>query len=575
MKLSYKKRIFFGFLLIFAVFSVCVILVEQNEEKRYRVQALEARLDSYADLIHGYMVENNLNDTTIGRLHGLVDILPPDIRVTIIHPDGSVIFDQEVDDISKLDNHLGRPEIFQAQYQDHGSHIRMSASMGQESVYYAKSYKEGFVRVALPYNTHTQNMVEADNIFIYIVVGLFVLVLLLLNYVAGRFSRSISKLKTFSVLIRKDRPLPDNIVFPHDELGDIGRELVDIFKEKERSKQEVIREREKLIRHFRFSEEGIGIFKSDFKQVYFNTHFVQYLNLILDKPSFDIDSMFGEEIFKQIKTFVEDKSRPRNHFTYQVNKSGKCFSVNTIIYEDGSFEVNIKDVTQLEKTRLIKQEMTNNIAHELRTPVTSLRGYLETLKEKDLPKEKQTLFIDRAYIQSLRLSNLIEDVSLLSKIEEAPSRFVMEKIDLLQLINEVRIDLTDKLNENHIKLFVSVPDDLSIQGNHTLVYSIFRNLIDNSISYAGQNAEIHIDNYMTDDKFVYFSYYDTGKGVEEQHLNRLFERFYRVNEGRTRDTGGSGLGLSIVRNAIQIHKGTIQAKNRIEGGLEFLFTLRR
>lgn len=575
MKLSYKKRIFFGFLLIFAVFSVCVVLVEQNEEKKYRVQALEARLDSYADLIHGYMIENNLNDTTIGRLHGLVDILPHDIRVTIIRPDGKVVFDQEVDDISKLDNHLGRPEILQAQYQDHGSHIRMSASLKQESVYYAKSYKQGFVRVALPYNTHTQNMVEADNIFIYIVAGLFIVVLLLLNYVSGRFSRSISKLKAFSVLIRKDRPLPDNIVFPHDELGDIGRELVDIFKEKERSKQEVVREREKLIRHFRFSEEGICIFKSDFKQIYFNTHFVQYLNLILDKPSFDINSMFGEEIFKQIKAFVEDKNRPRNHFTYLVNKSGKCFSVNTIIYEDGSFEVNIKDVTQMEKTRLIKQEMTNNIAHELRTPVTSLRGYLETLREKDMPKEKQTLFIDRAYIQSLRLSNLIEDVSLLSKIEEAPSRFVMEKIDLLQLINEVRIDLTDKLDENHIKLFVSVPDDLSIQGNHTLIYSVFRNLIDNSISYAGQNTEIHIDNYMTDDKFVYFSYYDTGKGVEEQHLNRLFERFYRVTEGRTRDTGGSGLGLSIVRNAIQIHKGIIQAKNKVGGGLEFLFTLKR
>lgn len=575
MKLSYKKRIFFCFLLIFAVFAVCIVIVEQREEQRYRTEALEVRLDSYADLIHGYINANKLNDTTINQLRNLVNILPNEVRVTVIKSDGTVEFDKEVAKVGTLDNHLNRPEILQAQYQSHGSHIRMSASTQHEYIYYAKYYNNIFVRVALPYNVQTRNMIEADNLFVYVVGGLFILVLVLLNYVAGRFSRSISELRLFTSLIKKDKPLPPSIQFPHDELGGIGRELVDIFNEKEKRKQELVVEKEKLIRHFRFSEEGIGIFRPDFKQTYFNTHFVQLLNLIIDKPSFDIDAMFDEEPFRQIKTFVEDKGRPRNHFTYQVERNGKWFTIKAIIYEDASFEVNIKDITQTEKTRQIKQEMTNNIAHELRTPVTCLRGYLETLREKDLTKEKQELFIDRAYIQSLRLSNLIEDVSLLSKIEEPTSRFPMEKINLWQLINEVRIDLTDKLSENHMKLFISVKDDVAINGNHTLLYSIFRNLIDNSISYAGQNTTIHINNYMEDEKFVYFSYYDTGKGVDEQHLNRLFERFYRVNEGRTRDTGGSGLGLSIVRNAVLIHKGEIQVKNRVGGGLEFFFTLKK
>ncbi len=151
----------------------------------------------------------------------------------------------------------------------------------------------------------------------------------------------------------------------------------------------------------------------------------------------------------------------------------------------------------------------------------------------------------------------------------------MEQVNLSLLLDELRIDMASKLKENNIALSISVDNDLVIHGNYTLLYSIFRNLMDNSISYGGSNIEVHINNYMKDDKYVYFSFYDTGSGVPEQYLGRLFERFYRVNEGRTRDSGGSGLGLSIVKNAVLLHKGEIQVKNRLDGGLEFLFTLKR
>jgi two-component system OmpR family sensor kinase/two-component system phosphate regulon sensor histidine kinase PhoR len=219
--------------------------------------------------------------------------------------------------------------------------------------------------------------------------------------------------------------------------------------------------------------------------------------------------------------------------------------------------------------------MTSNIAHELRTPVTCLRGYLETLNSLELNAAKQKQFIERAFLQTIRLSNLIEDVGIISKIEEAPSQFCLERLNLAVLINEVRVDLSDKLTARHIVFISSVNDNLTVTGNYTLLYSVFRNLVDNSISYAGPNVEIHLSNYAEDDNYFYFSYYDTGKGVGEQHLSRLFERFYRVSEGRTRDSGGSGLGLSIVKNAILFHKGDIQVKNRPNGGLEFLFTLKK
>lgn len=575
MKLTYKQRIFFYFLIIFTLFALCIIIFEQKEEKVQRTKALEEQLDSYAEMLHSYIEFNHLSDSNITALQNLVAVLPQEIRISIINEAGKVTFDKDVKDINTLDNHLDRPEIRNALYQNVGSNIRMSASTNHEYLYYAKHYKEYYIRVALPYTIQTKSMLKADNLFIYIVIGMFVIVLILLNYVAGRFGKSISQLKTLTTKIKEDQPLTEKIEFPDDELGEIGGQLVEILKQKEKSKHEIEIEREKLIQHFQYSEEGICIFDKGFKKIYANTHFFQFFNFIIDQPAFNLEAIIKEEVFSPVIDFINKRNADESYHTFSIRKNGKIFSIQTIVFEDASFEITIKDITRIEKTRLLKQEMTNNIAHELRTPVTSLRGYLETLDSQKLDSDKQHQFIHRAYLQTIRLSNLIEDVSLISKIEEAPTQFQLEKVNLSQLVDEVRIDLTEGLKTNDVKLNVSIDNNLTINGNYTLLYSVFRNLIDNTINYAGQHIEINITNYMEDNEYLYFSFCDTGKGVDEQHLTRLFERFYRLNEGRTRDTGGSGLGLSIVKNAILLHKGEIQVKNRATGGLEFFFTLKK
>ncbi|MCL2131380.1 MAG: ATP-binding protein, partial [Lentimicrobiaceae bacterium] len=130
--------------------------------------------------------------------------------------------------------------------------------------------------------------------------------------------------------------------------------------------------------------------------------------------------------------------------------------------------------------------------------------------------------------------------------------------------------------EKNMRMEWKMPDNLLIYGNFNLLYAIFRNLTDNAVRYAGNDTSIHIHLYNEDKDFYYFSYFDTGVGIsEEHHLNRLFERFYRITEGRTRETGGTGLGLSIVKNAVLFHKGKIVAKNKVSGGLEFLFTIKK
>lgn len=232
---------------------------------------------------------------------------------------------------------------------------------------------------------------------------------------------------------------------------------------------------------------------------------------------------------------------------------------------------NVKDRS------LLKKQMTSNIAHELRTPVTSIRGYLETLLAcPDMPLEKKKVFLERAYNQTLRLSELISDMALISKIEEKSSNFKKAEIDLFDVANEVFDEFSERTAAKNVNIENRIPQGSMLMANRTLVYSILRNLVENTLKYAGDSITIHLEDfYIPSDKMHYVTYYDTGVGVPDEHLERIFERFYRVQEGRTRDDGGSGLGLSIVRNAVDFHGGKIKVENREEGGLKFSFSLAR
>ena len=228
------------------------------------------------------------------------------------------------------------------------------------------------------------------------------------------------------------------------------------------------------------------------------------------------------------------------------------------------------------QSQKLKQQMTSNIAHELRTPVTSIRGYLETIIAcPDMPSEKKLVFVEKAYNQTLRLSELITDMALITKMEERSEKLHKEEIDLYDVANEVFDEFEDRIAEKGNIVENKLSAGTVLIANRSLVYTIIRNLVENTLKYAGEGVTMHIECYSTIEKFCYITYYDTGSGVPEDHLEKIFERFYRIEEGRARDVGGSGLGLSIVKNAVKFHGGTVRVINRLEGGLQFFFSLRR
>ena len=226
------------------------------------------------------------------------------------------------------------------------------------------------------------------------------------------------------------------------------------------------------------------------------------------------------------------------------------------------------------QNRRLKQQMTSNVSHELRTPVTSIRGYLETLLAcPDMDEQKRKMFIERAYNQTLRLSELISDMALISKMEESPDKLPKQGVDIGYVASEVFAEFAEKIESKGIKVENFLEEGFVINGNYSLLYALLRNLVENSLKYAGDGVTLHVECYSRSEHRCYFTYYDTGAGVPEEHINRIFERFYRVSEGRTRDKGGSGLGLSIVRNSVAFHGGDIRVMNRQWGGLQFFFSL--
>lgn len=580
-KFSYNTRLLIALTMVFAAFTVILVLFQRQRETLYREDMLESRLRSYADLVAEALESDGLkNDST--RFYSIVSFLPEELRLTVISRQGSVMYESSEFGAAELDSHQDRPEVQNALLKVEGNDIRKSITTGLTYYYYAKSYGSFLVRVALPYDISLQKYMKADNIFLWFVLALFPLAFITLFYLSNRFGKTVVLLRHFIQSAEKGLVDYDRIEFPHSELGDVGSKILNKYKELEESNHLIAKERERLLRHFHYFEEGVAIFSPDRKKIYANPIFLQYVNTILDEPTANVNSIWKHKAFAPIKEFLDLNGSGRSIteeapiFRFNLTAGSTYYAVQLLVYSDGSFEMTLSDVTRAEKNRKLKQEMSNNITHELRTPVSSIRGYIETLLEcPNLSSERSRYFMERAHVQVVRLTDLIRDVALITKTEEAPETMPCEPINVRTLVEDIIMELQPKLQEHDMKAENSVPEKLMLTGNYSLVYSIFRNLFENSIRYSGEGTLVHAECYNEDSQFCYFRYYDTGKGVDEAHLPRLFERFYRVNEGRTRDAGGTGLGLSIVRNAVLFHQGNITVRNRKEGGLEFLFTLKK
>ena len=574
--MTLNRRLFLYFFSIFFLMLAIICFFQYQREKNFRAEQLDQQLTTYNFTIYKFIQERNASWEV---LEEYVRLFPDsNLRVTVIDTTGLVLFDSSVDKYTKLGNHLHRPEIEMANSSVNGKAIRHSFSTGIDYYYLAHRFPNGYVRSALPYNVSLAGMLKANMFFLNFMALLLIVASLALFLIAKKFTKSIDRLRIFTQKAESEDIQDSDIEFPNDELGEISKNIVKLYNLQLKTKNEVNQEREKLIKHLQISQEGLGIFSSDKKELLANNHFIQYTNILSDKQSESSDDIFTLPGFEEINQFI-DQSLLNNELNKKkliIEKGLRVFSVQCIVFQDNTFEISINDISIQEHENGLKRQLTENISHELKTPVSSILGYMESILENpELDAERQRFFVERSFQQAQRLSGLLQDISTLNKMDEAKRLFEKESCNLSEIIQDVLKDVHLQIEQKHCEVLRNFHPNKQILGNRSLLYSIFRNLMDNALAYGGENLTIDINCYRNDDQYYYFSFSDNGVGVSDEHLNRLFERFYRVDKGRSRKVGGTGLGLAIVKNAVIYHKGTISAKNQPNGGLSFIFSLKK
>jgi two-component system OmpR family sensor kinase len=563
---------------MFLGFTVCFLLFQYQREREFAQEKLNNVLSNYNyQLFRKCQQSTDINQTVISFMD---DIPQKDLRVTIIDPSGDVLFDNSGTD--EFNNHNDRSEVRKARLYNEGFAIRSSESTEKRYFYSASNIGGYIYRSALPYDPYVRGILTVNKDFIYFMALMTLIFFFVLSRFTFSIGKTISKLRDFALNVEKDRMPAVDYVFPNDELGDISQNIVTLYHRQQKAKNELSMEREKLIKHFQYSKEGFAMFTSEGREILSNILFIQFINVISDTQIHQVEDVTDIAELEPIRTFLNKNIRNLNRKkkvlreSVTIDKNGKIFLIECILFLDNSYEISINDISRQEEESRMKRQLTQNVSHELKTPVSSIQGYLETiLSNPDLSPDKRQFFLERCYSQSTRLTGLLRDISVLNRLDEASEMFDLTEVNITKLIAEIQKECSQDMEEKHITSEIILPGDPTVFGNNSLLYSIFRNLYDNAIAYAGENIKITVNCYKEDPKYYYFSFSDNGVGIPEEHINRIFERFYRVDKGRSRKIGGTGLGLSIVKNGVNFHKGQISAKSSPGKGVTFFFTLKK
>ena len=577
-RIPFSQRLFWSVFFMFLGFTVCFLLFQYQREREFAQEKLNNVLSNYNyQLFRKCQQSTDINQTVISFMD---DIPQKDLRVTIIDPSGDVLFDNSGTD--EFNNHNDRSEVRKARLYNEGFAIRSSESTGKRYFYSASNIGGYIYRSALPYDPYVRGILTVNKDFIYFMALMTLIFFFVLSRFTFSIGKTISKLRDFALNVEKDRMPAVDYVFPNDELGDISQNIVTLYHRQQKAKNELSMEREKLIKHFQYSKEGFAMFTSEGRVILSNILFIQFINVISDTQIHQVEDVTDIAELEPIRTFLNKNIRNLNRKkkvlreSVTIDKNGKIFLIECILFLDNSYEISINDISRQEEESRMKRQLTQNVSHELKTPVSSIQGYLETiLSNPDLSPDKRQFFLERCYSQSTRLTGLLRDISVLNRLDEASEMFDLTEVNITKLIAEIQKECSQDMEEKHITSEIILPGDPTVFGNNSLLYSIFRNLYDNAIAYAGENIKITVNCYKEDPKYYYFSFSDNGVGIPEEHINRIFERFYRVDKGRSRKIGGTGLGLSIVKNGVNFHKGQISAKSSPGKGVTFFFTLKK
>ncbi|MDL1956844.1 MAG: cell wall metabolism sensor histidine kinase WalK [Candidatus Desulfofervidus auxilii] len=497
------------------------------------------------------------------------------VRVTIVDISGKVVADSEVsrENLKYLENHSNRPEILSALKKNIGISKRYSTTLKQEMLYVAlplikKEKLLGTVRLALPLVDVERIIFQAKRIAL-ISLGLGLLMAIIISFLLSHsFARPIKKITETATAMAKGDFKKRIGIYPKNEIGILAYTIDDLARTVEQYISQLNQEKGYLETILKSIYEGIVVTDKNGEIVLYNDTFkLLFPKVEIGKSSIEI--LRDEKLVKGIEEVIKGKERlsielvlfhPKER-VFEVHLCGIKHNTKTI----GSIAI-FYDITHLKRLERMRRDFVANVSHELRTPLTSIKGYAETLLyEEDIEKIKEFSSIILKHTDFL--IKLTHDLIELSTIESEGFRLKKEHVSLKELIEETIETFKEKVKRKDIKIELKIKDTQTIWANEERARQVFNNLIDNALKYT-EKGKIEI-NAEEQGRFMIIKVSDTGIGIPKKDLTRIFERFYRVNKERSRASGSTGLGLSIVKHIVEAHGGEVWAESELGKGSTF------
>lgn len=476
-----------------------------------------------------------------------------EIRISYFHKDGSPIFDSFVD-AESLENHKDREEIKGAKEFGRYNSNRYSSTLSKETYYLASELKDGTIlRLSMENDNIIGAFLNILPLTLITIILLFILSILLSRYATKKI---LEPLESFDGDIDK---------VDLDKIPEISPFISEISSQKETialQLEEIKRERDKLMLILENMREGLLILDLDKSILSINKEAIKILEC--GENPLNKNIIYATRREELLSSLEEAYKGNASSGKIEVEDRMIKYYINPVYYEEkitGSIILLIDETKRL-RAEKIREEFSANVSHELKTPLTSICGFAELLKNNMVEEKDQEEIINSIFEESKRLLGLIDEIIKISKLEEG-RQFVKEEIDLSKLVEEVISDFTNKAEEKNIKF--SKSGNAILYSNPVMIWEVISNLVDNAIKYNVEGGKIDI-NLEETSKEVKISVKDTGIGIDKKDIDRIFERFYRVDKSRFKKRGGTGLGLSIVKHIVKNHGGNIEVESQLNQG---------
>jgi two-component system, OmpR family, phosphate regulon sensor histidine kinase PhoR len=502
-------------------------------------------------------------------------------RVTFVAEDGRVLGDsfEQLADLASMENHAQRPEVVDAREHGIGRTRRYSASVKMEMLYAAVPVRHptiAFVRVAVPLTDvghQVQTVLTATG------TGLG-LALVGAAAIAWLFSIRVSqRVRLIAQVARRYESgdlTPPHLGFGDDELGTVARALDQSVQEVGRRLAEQARDRARMEAILAGMVEGVIVVDAQGRLQLVN----DAARLMLKLTDVAIGRQYSEairipaiaelvaEVLLGHKPDALQLSPPRDPSRAIMARAAPAAGAA----EHGVILV-LHDITDLKRADQIRRDFVANVSHELRTPLTAIRGYVEALSEEDSSAEERRRFLEIIGRQTQRMERLVKDLLRLARLDAGQETLDLVACDTRLLVEGVVDDLESAADERRQRVEVEIaPGAAIVHADPAKLHDALRNLVVNAITYSPEQSTIRVEATPVDGRMT-ISVSDEGPGIPDDHVTRVFERFYRVDKSRARDPGGTGLGLAIVKHLVELHGGRVHVENNPQAGARFIITL--